>query len=430
MQVAGFAYDVERARVLSDALRAIEARTRDTADDAVIAAGGDPIARTKTGGFGTKDLARAFRETLRAPVYFRSTITGNASYGVETLRAYAACADERLRALALSILEWRRARKIRSTYIDSIHIGPDGRVHPTWLNYGAVSGRWACQSPNLMNLPRSGTDPTIKMGGIRSLYIPRAGHVLVIFDKSQLEMRVAAYVTGDETMINACESSDLHATNATLIFGDEFDPDAYSRLQALDESSGLSGKDKDLYRLLKTLRTLAKTSGFAVCYFAEAQTVYAKLIADGQAIKLQRVEAMINRLHRKFHVYFEWQTARHRDSIRTGYLYTPILGRRRWVGHDVSPTEMNFHIQGGAADIMNRTLVDLVHEMRDCRHTQSARLVAQVHDSAVFEVPRADAEAVREKCLEVNNRPIVIRSSGKALEARFPIDIEITERWK
>ena len=427
MQIVGFAFDGEHARRLREHLVAIEERARDAADEAVVEAGGDPIARTDTGGFSTRDLQRAFRETLRAPVYIRSSITGNPSYGVDTLRSYAACADERLRRLALAILEWRRARKIRSTYIDGVRVGGDGRVHPSWLSYGAVSGRWACRAPNLMNLPRAGTDPTRELGGIRSLYVARLGCKLVVFDKSQLEMRIAAYVTGDERMIDACESSDLHSTNAKLIFGDQFDAAEYKRL---DREGGKRHPDPELrarYVELYTLRTLAKTSGFAVCYFAEAETVYARLVADGMAIKLRQVEAMVNRLHRSFSTYFRWQQDRHRDSIRTGYLYTPILGRRRWVGHDCSPTDMNYHIQGGAADVMNLTLPRIVERLRGA--SPKTRLVAQVHDSAVFEAPADEAERVRDVCIAVNAEPFTITSSGKALEARFPIDIEITDRW-
>jgi DNA polymerase I-like protein with 3'-5' exonuclease and polymerase domains len=409
MQRAGFAYDTAKAAILSAALRESEAKARDAADAAVIAAGGDPIRRTATGGFGVDDLERAFRQTLRAPVYFRSSKTGKASYGVDTLRAYAACADPRLRQLALAILEYRRARKIRSTYIDSIVVGSDGRVHPTWSSYGTVSGRWACKGPNLMNLPRAGTDPTRDQGGIRSLYVARRGFRLVIWDKSQLEMRIAAYVTGDEKMIAACESSDLHSSNAALIFGG-----AFTSLKKGDPQ-------------FKIFRTLAKTSGFAVCYFAEGSTVYAKLIADGVQVKLQQVEAMVNRLHRSFATYFRWQTLRHQESIRTGYLYTPILGRRRWVGHDCSPTDMNYHIQGGAADVMNATLPKIVLRLED--ESPRTRLIAQVHDAAVFEAPTDEAERVADVCREVNAEPFVIRSSGKALEARFPIDLEIVERW-
>lgn len=416
MSIAGFAFDEAEADRVSAFLLAAQQAARDEADAAI----GRPIKRTKSGGFSDKDLRLALFEDLRAPIYFRSELTNRPSLGVDTLRAYAAAHDERLRRIALAILSYRRIRKVRSTYVDAIIVGDDGRVHPTWNNAGPVSGRFSCQAPNLMNLPRYENDPSViwgtdeagerryLSGGVRTLYVAPPGYVLVTFDAKQLEMRVAAYASGDEAMIAACESSDLHASNAAIIFGEAFataDPPTRKRL-----------------------RTLAKTSGFAVCYLAEADTVYARLIADGVNVKLRQVEAMITRLKGGFRGYYRWQDRRLLDCIRDGWTDTPLLGRRRWLSHDPSPTECaNFPIQGGAADLMNMRLPQIVNELRNV--SPRARLVAQVHDSGVFEVPRDDAKCVADTCRRIFETPVVISSSGKKLEASFPIDIEISERW-
>lgn len=407
MSQVGFGFDAVRAAELGASLREAEQRALRACDDAV----GRTIKRTKSGGISTTDLEVAFFQDLGAPVFFRSALTNKPSLGVDAMRGYTACNSEALRNLALAVLEFRRARKIRSTYIEAIVVGPDGRVHPSWLNYGAISGRWACQEPNLMNLPRKETDPTYAThkGGVRSLYCARPGYVLVIFDKKQLEMRVAAYASGDEAMIAACESKDLHSANAEAIFGELY-------TQQQDPT------------VRYALRQMAKSAGFAVCYLAEAPTVYARIIATGQAITLRQVEAMLNRMRRGFRGYYAWQEARLLECIRTGHTSSPILGRVRWLGHEPSPTECaNFPIQSGASDIMNGLLPELVPLIR--RECGGAELVAQVHDSAVFEVPEKYEAHSKMLCEDLNSRPVALCSSGRRLEPVFPIDLDSSERW-
>lgn len=407
MQIAGFAFDAERAKDVSALLRDEERRAKAAADDAV----GRVIRPTKTGGFSNDDLASAFFRDLGAPVYFRSVLTGRPSLNVDTLRAYAASANESLRNLALAVLEWRKARKVRSTYVDAIVLDPDGRVHPTWLSYGTVTGRWACKDPNLMNLIRRENDPTAKHfeGGIRSLYRARNGYVLVIFDKKQLEMRVAAYVSGDKAMISACEAEDMHTANAMVLFADQWE-----------------GCDKDAR---KALRSLTKNAGFAVCYLAGAETVHTRAVASGVNVKLRQVEKLIEKLQRGFAGYYRYQAEELLKIIASGYVYSPIMRRRRWLGHTPEPPEAANHpIQSGAADIMNTGIPKLVTAVRFA--SPKTRLVAQVHDSCVFEVPARDEVIVKELCFEAAEEEIEIATSGEVLRARFPIDLEVSERWK
>jgi DNA polymerase-1 len=407
MQIAGFSFDAERAKEISALLREEEAKAKVRADDAV----GRIIKPTKTGGFSNDDLAAAFFKDLGAPVYFRSVLTGKPSLGVDTLRAYAASAHPGLRGLALAVLEWRKARKVRSTYVDAVVLDPDGRVHPTWLSYGTVTGRWSCKDPNLMNLIRRENDPTAVhfKGGIRSLYQARKGYVLVIFDKKQLEMRVAAYVSGDKAMIAACEAEDLHTANAMVLFAEQWAVcDADAR---------------------KALRSLTKNAGFAVCYLAGAETVHTRAVASGVNVKLRQVEALIDKLQRGFAGYYRYQAEELLKIIASGYVYSPIVRRRRWLGHTPEPPEAANHpIQSGAADIMNLGLPPLVTRVRFA--SPKTRMVAQVHDSCVFEVPAKDESIVKELCFEAAEEEIEIATSGEVLRAKFPIDLEVTERWK
>lgn len=431
MQINGFGFDTERADAMRGLLRDAEAVARTKAEDAI----GRKLAPTKTGGFKTADLEAAFFKDLRAPVLLRSELTGKPSLGVDVMRAYTGMHDPALRTLALAILEWRRARKIRGTYIDGVHVGIDGRVHPTWLNYGTVSGRFSCQAPNIMNLPRRENDPTwvLFKGGIRSLYVPRPGFVLVIFDAKQLEMRVAAYASGDEAMIAACEGADLHCENAEAAFGEVFAKLEYFELcRRIDADERLTDAEALRHATLKALRTMAKTAGFAICYLAEAETVYAKILSTWDLPTppptLRQVEAMLQRIKRRFRGYYRWQDERLLDTVRRGWVQSPILGRRRWLGHEPSPTEnANFPIQSGAADLMNARL-PAIHDVM-LRDYPEAMLVAQVHDSGVFEVRETQARGFLSMCEEIFTAPIAIASSGVELWPSFPIDGEISERW-
>lgn len=415
----GFGFDAERAREFAAWLQT----EIDAVESAIATTVGRPVKP-----LSPKDLGAAFFGDLKAPIYFRSKLTGRPSLGVDAMRGYAASHRTDLAAAALAVLNYRRLRKVRSTYLlralTLASEAADSRVHPGWLNYGAVSGRWSCQDPNLANLPRSSNDPTwiagaagrLAPGGIRGLYVAREGYTLVTFDASQLEMRVAAYSSGDPVMIAACEGADLHRANAAAIWGAAF------------HAASAAQQDE--------LRQLAKSAGFAVCYMAEATTVFARIVAEGKVeISLPQVEAMLQKLRRSFKGYFDWQEAMLKEAIRTGYAREWVTGRRRWVGHDPSPTETANHpIQGGAAGILNTRLpVIAARVARECSISQHAtnhvaKLVASVYDSGVFEVPERHAERCAAICREIFEAPVKLQSSG--LEGRFPIDVKIGGRWK
>jgi len=427
MSIAGFSFDADRARALLDCLA-----TDETAASVKLAAAvGRPI-----NALSIKELHRAFFASrseggFGAPVFFRSQLTGKPSLGVDAMRGYAACADPALRAAALAVLDVRRARKIRSTYVlrPLGNLGGDGRIHPTWNNCGPVSGRWSCQDPNLQNLPRLETEPAVTQafGGVRSLYIARDGYVLVAYDKKQLEMRVAAHASGDRAMIAACEASDLHAANASVIFGAAFALQRYTELKKRGKAAPLGVEEAAEFLALDALRTLAKSAGFAVCYMASAETVYARIVASGTQITLRAVDAMLAKLRRGFATYFAWQDARLLEAIRFGYTDEPVTGRRRWLGHDPSPTECANHpIQGGAAGIMNEELPRIVERLRDA--VPKASLVAMVHDAGYFEVPAEPQAIDRVKAIinEEASREVLLHSSG--LRASFPSDIKVSER--
>lgn len=427
MTHVGIGFDLARAQRFADMLRQGESDAAAKAEAAI----NRPLKRTKGGGISTLDLEKAFFEDLGVPMLYLSALTGKPSLSAVALQAYAATQNKRLKALALAELERRRARKIRSTYIDGIVLGGDGRVHPTWKGTGTVSGRWAVAGPNLANLVRAAIDPCRAEGGIRSLYIPAPGCAFIYYDKSQIEFRIAAYASGDQAMIAACEAGDVHSANAETLFAPAFSRAEYKALKALDGKDGRASRDaaqQVRYVALDNLRTLAKSSVFAVCYLAEAPTVHERIVSSGVDVKLRQVEAMLTALRTKCRAYYRWQADRLLQCIRDGYTTTPMLGRRRWLGHEPAPTECaNFPIQGGAADVMNAEIPDLHRALKGLTHR--ARIVAHVYDSVLIEIPERHVEAGCSIVRDITSRPVTISTSGEPLTCTLPIDLDVCERW-
>lgn len=394
----GFAFDQEKAAVMSAALRARE----DELQAEAVALTGIPELNIRSG----RQLQALFFGKLGARVVFRSKETGEPMLDVDALRAYAASPDETLSRMSELVLEARRVRKCRSTYVDALEVYEDGRAHANWSSYGTETGRWSCSKPNLANLPRPENDPAYKLGldGIRSLYIAPSGRTLVSFDVSQAEFRVAAYYTGDPNMIKVCEAGDVHSANAELLFGNAF-------LKA-------EGQQR------KFLRTLAKTSTFAVCYLAEPPTVYSRLIASGVQVSLAQVEALIRTLKSKFQTYYAFVDENVNRTIRTGYVESPLLKRRRYLGHSPEkPKVANFPIQGGTADIFNEKCWQIVQRCK--AEGLDALPVASVYDALIQDVAEQHVTRVAAVITEVWSAPVLI--SGRELV--LPIDLKTGDRW-
>lgn len=173
---------------------------------------------------------------------------------------------------------------------------------------------------------------------------------------------------------------------------------------------------------------MSKNFSFAVAYLAEAETVFARIIAQGGTVKLRAVEAAIRKLRSAFRHYFEWQSKQLLLCIKRGYVESPILGRRRWLGHDPQATEAaNFPIQSGAADVMNDRL-PLICD-RITQESPLSGLVAQVHDSGNFEVLEKDVDKCEAIIRDVMAIEVAIASSGELLSMIMPIDVERSVRW-
>jgi DNA polymerase-1 len=324
-------------------------------------------------------LAKVLFETLGLPPG-KKTKTGW-STDAEVLEGLAA-GHEFPRAL----LEYRLLAKLRSTYLDALpgQVDPaDGRVHTTFDPTGAATGRLSSSNPNLQNIPMR----TPEGREIRRAFVAAPGCVLVGADYSQIELRVMAHLSGDPSLVAAFESGeDVHAATARRVFrvSGEVDP---------------------------ALRARAKVVNFGVMYGMGARS-----LAQQMGIPLADAQDFIRGY---FEVYAgvrafldeTLERARERGWVET------LLGRRRWLPALRSPNGLersnaeraaiNTPIQGSAADIVKRAMID-VHRALP-RRGGSARLLLQVHDELLFECDAAGAADLAALVRDRMERAVALR---------------------
>ncbi|MBQ8506502.1 MAG: DNA polymerase I [Clostridia bacterium] len=267
------------------------------------------------------------------------------------------------------ILEYRKYTKLRSTYIDSLIQLRDenGRVHTHFDQVATATGRLSSMEPNLQNIP-----VRTELGReIRGAFIARPGWVLVDADYSQIELRVLAHISGDETMISAFNAGeDIHARTAAEVYG-----------VPLGEVTG-------------QMRSASKAVNFGIVYGISD-------FALAKNIGVSRTEArdFMNRYFERYpgvKAYMEDSVAEARSR---GYAIT-LMGRRRYIPELTSPSfnlrafgercAMNSPIQGTAADIIKIAMNRVAAELK--KRGMRTRLILQVHDELILEAPEEEAE--------------------------------------
>jgi len=402
MQQNGVLVDVKLKDELSAAILEKEKRLY---QEMVVINGGEEFAPTKTA-----HIRAILFDKFKAPVLER-TMKGLPSTNKKVLQAFAAAKDRPYGEFCKKLVTLRACSKMRVTYLDNLPIEPDGRVRAGWRSFGTPTGRFACRKPNLTNLRRpENKEPEQR---IREIYIAAPGHTLVGFDMSQVEPRCAAYVSGDAAMIAVFEDpeGDFHTSNARILF-----PDA-PELATNDEAKKGKGKP---------MRTMAKSMGLAVNYLAGADKIFETIRAQGFSVRYPQVVAMLNRLHRTYKDHFarierDVEFTRKHAFLKIGYL----SGRVRWLGHAPSPSDIaNSPIQATAADVMNALLIRIWKRLKKT-FGSTVKLIAQIHDAGIFEVPDALVQRVREIIQEEADKPVVI--NGRSII--FPIDLAHGQRW-
>lgn len=315
---------------------------------------------------------------LKPPDGTRRTASGKYSTAADVL----ASLKEEHEAVAL-VLEHREIAKLKSTYADSLpeQINPEsGRVHTSYNQTGAITGRIASSNPNLQNIPIR-----TELGRqIRRAFVASRAHTLLAVDYSQIELRVVAHVANDKTMIKAFnEDQDIHSATAAAVFGADIDNvTSEQRRRAKAVNFGLIYGMSPFGLTRATDMTLAEAENFVDAYFENFPGVrsYIEEVREMAAVK--------------------------------GYTET-LLGRRRYfpqLAKDGQPAPaqvraraereaVNSPIQGSAADIIKLAMIALPGALEQAE--LGADMLLQVHDELVFEVPKKELKATTQLVQDV-----------------------------
>jgi DNA polymerase-1 len=335
-------------------------------------------------GVLTRDIqALAGREfNLNSPVQLREVLFDGLGLqrGKKTAKTRASStAEDVLEELATEhelprkLLEYRGIQKLKSTYVDALPVLVNprtGRVHTTFHQTGAATGRLSSSDPNLQNIPIRGVEGR----RIRQAFVAEAGHLLLSADYSQIELRILAHLSKDEILIDTFRrGEDVHDRTAREVFGP---------LSALSESEQ---------------RRVAKMVNYALLYGKTAFTLAKDLdVSKGQAEDF--IEKYFAR-YPKVRGFIDETVAlaRQRGTVRT------LLGRLRrlpdlqarnfQVRMEAERQARNTPVQGSAADLIKKAMLELHAELAQRR--MKSRLILQIHDELLLEVPEAEAESAR-----------------------------------
>ncbi|MGA9531121.1 MAG: DNA polymerase I [Anaerolineales bacterium] len=282
-----------------------------------------------------------------------------------------------------NVLEHREIAKLKSTYADALRaqINPEtGRVHTSYNQTGSVTGRLASSDPNLQNIPIR-----TELGRqIRRAFVADEGNLLLAIDYSQIELRIVAHMAQDQAMIEAfAEGQDIHATTAAAVFG-----------VSLDE-------------VTPNMRRRAKGVNFGLIY---GMSPYG--LTRNTDLTLADAEDFVNAYFERFPGVERYLESTRQQASEDGYVET-LLGRRRYFpqlakgGPPVSQQAraraereaINAPIQGTAADIIKLAMLRVPQELSN--EGLTARMLLQVHDELVFEVPKGQLQATIDKVQQV-----------------------------
>jgi len=303
--------------------------------------------------------------------------------------------------LPARVLAYRHLAKLKSTYVDALPplVNPrTGRIHPTFLQTGAATGRLACVQPNLQNIPIRSEEGA----RIRTAFIPAAGTRLLCADYSQVELRILAHYSGDDNLMEAFRGDeDIHRRTAAEVLGiapEEVTPEE---------------------------RAQAKAVNFGIIYGSSAFGLAAQLgIPTGAA------QAYID------HYFEHYRGVRHflddtlKDAREKGFVRT-LLGRRRYLPDLGSRNRtlrqaaermaVNTVIQGTAADLIKKAMV--VVDRKLAEGDFKARVILQVHDELVLEVSKRE---------ETPLRKLLVEQMESVMSLRVPlrVDLGIGKNWR
>ena len=270
------------------------------------------------------------------------------------------------------VLEYRQYMKLRSTYVDGLlkAAGPDERIHTNFQMTVTATGRLSSTEPNLQNIPTR-----TELGSeLRRMFVPAPGCVLVDADYSQIELRLLAHISGDESMQEAFLSGeDFHAVTASHVFG------------------------VPLNEVTSSMRRAAKAVNFGIVYGISAFS-----LSQDLGVSAEEAKAYMDAYFARFPGVKRYMEDVVKKSRETGYAET-IFRRRRTLPEITASkyatrsfgerVALNMPIQGTAADIIKLARVKVFKRLKE--EGLSSRLIMQVHDELIVECPENEAERVK-----------------------------------
>jgi DNA polymerase I len=336
-----------------------------------------------------KQLRDVLYTDLKLPVLKRTDLGGDPSTDQETLEKLAAMGH----AVPKVLIEHRQISKLQGTYVDALPalVNPNtGRLHTSFNQTVAATGRLSSSDPNLQNVPAR-TD----MGReIRQAFLPREGWVLLTADYSQIELRLLAHFAADETLGAAFAAGhDIHSQVAERIF-----------------NVSVGGVTSEM-------RRVAKMVNFGVLYGMSAFGLAERLV-----IERKKAEQFIDQYFARYPKVQVYQDALLKKAKQNGYVES-ILGRRRIFDsrsiraktsyHGRNQTEreaINMEIQGSAADLIKLAMLNIHHRLK--KENRQAKMLLSVHDELVFEAPPDEvkdiASLVREEMISAMKLNVVL----------------------
>ncbi len=348
-----------------------------------------------------KQLGDVLYEKMGLGSKIKKTKTGQKSTNVTELEKIT---DEH--EIVALILQYRELTKLLSTYVDLLptFVKEDGRIHAHYIQTGAGTGRFACEDPNLQNLPVKS-----ELGQkVRGAFIASPGKVLLSCDYAQIDLRAAAILSGDENLVEIfTKGIDVHTGTAARVFGVE---------------------EKDV---TSDMRRKAKAINFGILYGMGVTA-----LKEGMGVERKEAQEFFDQYKATFVRLMAFLEEVKADAWKTGYTKT-LLGRRCEVPLLKSPLPflraqgermaMNAPIQGTSADVVKLAMIDATDYLKEKSLKGKADLLLQIHDELIFEIDEAFGEEVAAdlaKILEnvlkkrnLSDLPLVVsKSLGKNLE--------------
>jgi DNA polymerase-1 len=346
-----------------------------------------------------KQLGEVLFEKLQLDASAKKTKTGQYQTGEDVLQKLAVKGH----TIVEDILTFRELTKLKSTYVDALPEminSKTGRVHTSYAQAVAVTGRLSSNNPNLQNIPIR----TDRGKEIRKAFIPRAkGRLLVSADYSQIELRIVAAISGDPNMCEAFRlGKDIHTATAAKVYG-------------IDEAE-----------VTKEMRYKAKSVNFGIIY---GQGAFG--LADNLGISRTEAKEIIDNYKREFSGIQKYMDDTINFARETGYVET-LMGRKRWL-RDINSSNftvrgfaernaINSPIQGTAADMIKLAMIKIHAALK--ASTLQSKMILQVHDELIFDAVESEIDLLKPLILD-NMKQALILPNEVPVEA----EVGVGENW-